>query len=253
MQPNTPEGFRHGYRCGRVAPYPLLQTILGGQNMRTISLIVVSLVCLTLFVALIPWTRRLTRQGGGEPATIEILLVGGLHPNEACAQVMARDVYKRLTERGVRVALYDVPYRYTLLALVDDPTTAVTDYSIPKGVRRLDVDLDGLDGLLKRRYPEALVFEFHNSEDTTPMFGIDPSKSVHDYEVGMIGPEFKRPYEIGTWRNVGRDGRPDKFLIEVPALLCSRGTVRRGAASPQPFANASGGIRSRTAMVASIL
>jgi len=191
--------------------------------MRTFNLVVVSLVCLTIFVALILWTRRLTRQGERETTEVEILLVGGLHPNETCAQVMAREVLGRLTERGVRVALFDVPYPSTLLALVDDPTRAVTDYSMLKGGRRLDVDLDGLDGLLKRRYPEALVFEFHNSEDTAPMFGIDPSKPVQEYEVGSIGPEFRRPYEIGTWRNIDRDGRPDKYLIEVPACYAPAG------------------------------
>ena len=148
---------------------------------------------------------------------IEILLVSGLHANEACAPLMAREVFERLGERGERVALFEVPYRYTLLAMIDDPAIAATDYSMPAGTNRLDMDLDGLDEDIGRRYPGALVFEFHNSEDTQPMLGIDPNKPVREYEVGTIGPRFERPYEVGAWCNVDRHGRPGKYLIELPA------------------------------------
>jgi hypothetical protein len=110
-----------------------------------------------------------------------------------------------------------VPYPYTLLALLDDPTIADTGYSMPPGKHRLDVDLEALDEHLARRYPGALVFEFHNSEDTQPMLGIDSRKPLQEYEVGTIGPRFARPYEIGTWLNVDRRGRPGKYLIEAPA------------------------------------
>jgi hypothetical protein len=151
------------------------------------------------------------------PSPVEILLVSGLHANEACTPLMAREVFRRLSERGVRVVHYEVPYPHTLLALIDHPAIAVTDYSMPAGRRRLDVDLDGLDDDLGRRYPGALVFEFHNSQDTQPMLGIEPRKPVQEYEVGPIGPGSERPYEIGTWRNVDRHGRPGKYLIEVPA------------------------------------
>ena len=77
--------------------------------------------------------------------------------------------------------------------------------------------LDGLDEDLRRRHPGALIFEFHNSEDTQPMLGIDPGKPVGEYEVGAIGPGSGRAYEIGTWRNVDSRGRPGKYLIELPA------------------------------------
>src|SRR4051794_38912234 len=97
---------------------------------------------------------------------VEILLVSGLHANEACTPMMAREVGRRLGERAGRVFHYDIPYPYTLLALIDHPAIAVTEYSMPTGGRRLDVDLDALDIDLGRRHPGALVFEFHNSEDT---------------------------------------------------------------------------------------
>ena len=128
---------------------------------------------------------------------VEILLVSGLHANEECAPLLARGVFKMVSERGARVALFEVPYPYTLLALIDDPAIAVTEYSMPPGKRRLDVDLDALDQYLERCYPGALVFEFHNSEDTQPMLGIDPRKPVQEYEVGTIGPRFERSFEIG--------------------------------------------------------
>ncbi|QEH35793.1 hypothetical protein OJF2_43500 [Aquisphaera giovannonii] len=130
---------------------------------------------------------------------------------------MAREVFLRLRERGRRAALHEIPYRYTLLALVDSPSTAATDYSMPAGGRRLDADLDGLDEDLRRRHPHALIFEFHNSEDTQPMLGIDPAKPACEYEVGPIGPGSARAFEIGTWRNVDHLGRPGKYLIELPA------------------------------------
>jgi hypothetical protein len=159
-----------------------------------------------------------TGHGGGQVSSpVEILLVSGLHANETCTPLMACEVLRRLSELGERVALYEVPYPYTLLALIDDPLIAVTDYSMPADKRCLDVDLDGLDEYLDRRYPGALIFEFHNMEDTQPMLGIDPAKPVQEYEVGTIGPEFERPYEIGTWRNIDRNGQTGKYLIEVPA------------------------------------
>lgn len=151
------------------------------------------------------------------PSPVEILLVSGTHPNEACAPLTAREVFLRLRERGQRVALHEIPYRYTLLALIDDSATAVTDYAMPAGERRLDVDLDGLDADLRRRHPGALIFEFHNSEDTSPMLGIDPARPTCDYQVGVIGPGPGRSYEIGTWRNVDDRGRHGKYLIELPA------------------------------------
>jgi hypothetical protein len=46
----------------------------------------------------------------------EILIVSGLHANEACAPLMAREVFRRLSERGVRIAHHEVPYPFTLLA-----------------------------------------------------------------------------------------------------------------------------------------
>jgi hypothetical protein len=92
---------------------------------------------------------------------------------------------------------------------------------MPVGGRRLDVDLDGLDEPLRRRNPGALIFEFHNSEDTQPMLGIDPGRPVQEYEVGSIGPGSGRPHEIGTWRNADHRGRPGKYLIEVPACYAS--------------------------------
>jgi hypothetical protein len=153
------------------------------------------------------------------PSPVEILLVSGLHPYEACAPLMARAVFRRLYAQGERIALYEVPGPFTWLALIDDPAVAVTTYSMPAERRRLDVDLDGLDELLGRRYPGALVFEFHNSEDTQPMLGIDPARSVNEYEVGEIGPGSERPYEIGCWRNLDDNGRPGKYLIEVPACF----------------------------------
>jgi hypothetical protein len=155
------------------------------------------------------------------PSPVEILLVSGTHPNEACAPLMAREVFLRLRERGQRVALYEIPYQYTLLALVDSSATAVTDYSVPAGGRWLDVNLDGLDEDLRQRYPGALIFEFHNSEDTQPMLGIDPGKPVCEYEVGAIGPGSGRAFEIGTWRNVDSLGRPGKYLIELPACYAT--------------------------------
>jgi len=184
--------------------------------MRRSSLIGVSLLCLALGAFLILRRRKFTgRRREAPPA--EILLVSGLHPNEVCAPLTARAVFARLSELGERVALYEIPYRYTLLALIDNPVTAETDYSMLAGGRRLDMDLDRLDDDLRRRYPGALVFEFHNSEDTQPMLGIDPRKPVGDYEVGPIGPGSGRPFEVGTWRNVDGEGRPGKYLVEVPA------------------------------------
>lgn len=151
------------------------------------------------------------------PPRFEILLVSGLHPNEACAPLIAHEVFAKLSQRGVSVAHYEVPYACTLVALIDDPGSAVPDYSMPAGGRVLDVDLDGLDELLRQRYPGSLVFEFHNAEDTHPMLGIDPRKPVECYAVGTLGPDLKRGHEIATWRNVDGQGRPGKYLIELPA------------------------------------
>jgi hypothetical protein len=129
---------------------------------------------------------------------IEILLVSGLHPNEACAPLMARKVFKRLSNRGARVAHCEIPYPYTLLALIDDPAAAVTDYSMPVGERRLDVDLDGIDELLQRQYPGAVIFEFHNSEDMQPLLGLNPGEPPREYQVGEMDSESKRPQGIAT-------------------------------------------------------
>ena len=106
---------------------------------------------------------------------IEILVVSGLHSNEACAPLMAREVLGKLRERGERVALFEVPYRYTLLAMIDDPTIAATDSSMPAGTNRLHMDLDGRtwlrvafstsfalnfdDGLVWRVYDSSSDFE----------------------------------------------------------------------------------------------
>ena len=65
--------------------------------------------------------------------------------------------------------------------------------------------------------PHALVFEFHNSEDSSAILAVDPAKPVCDYEVGTVGPGFIRPYEIATWRNIDPQGRPAKYLVETPA------------------------------------
>jgi hypothetical protein len=148
---------------------------------------------------------------------VEILLVSGLHANETCAPITARAVHRGLSAGGERVALFHVPYPKTFLALIDDPAAAESEYSMPAGRRCVDADLDELDDDLRRRFPRATVFEFHNSEDTRPMLGIDPRKPVRDYEVGLIGPGSDRPREVGAWRNIGRDGRPGKYVIEVPA------------------------------------
>lgn len=148
---------------------------------------------------------------------VEILLVSGLHANETCAPILAEVVARRLDRLGVGVELVHLPRSVTLLGFLDDPDSAMTSYSRPAGLYLLDMDLDGLDGELRRRYPGALIFELHNAEDTSRILTIDPSKPIEDYEVGTVGPHFVRPYEVGTWRNVDRDGRPAKYLIELPA------------------------------------
>ena len=152
---------------------------------------------------------------------VDVLLVSGVHANETCAPIMADKVHRQLSLLGLRVALYRVPHSYTLLALLDDPATAMTRYSNPPDASRPDLDLDGLDAILTQGYPDALVFEFHNSEDSDRIFGIDPAKPVCDYELGEIGPRFVRAYEIATWRNIDLEGRPTKFLIELPASYVS--------------------------------
>ena len=152
-------------------------------------------------------------------AAVEVLLISGLHANETCAPPMAEDVHRRLGRLKDRVALFHIPPTYTLLGLLDDPATAVTDYSAPAGQQRLDMDLDDLDDDLRRRFPGALHFEFHNVDDSAAILGIDPGKPPRDYEVGTVGPVFVMPYEIGTWRNVDPDGRPGKYLIEMPAAF----------------------------------
>jgi hypothetical protein len=180
---------------------------------------------MTVFAALLIGVHKSARDCGEQtvPSAVEILLVSGTHANEPCAPLMAREVLRVLREQRVPVDLYEIPYRYTLQAVIDDPAIAATEYSRPAGGRRLDVDLDALDERLRRRYPRALVFEFHNSEDTQPMLGIDLGKPVAEFEVGPIGPWSGRTHEIGTWRNVDRDGRPDKHLIEVPASYVLEG------------------------------
>ncbi len=149
--------------------------------------------------------------------SVDILLISGLHANERCAPLLAREVYRMLRQGAFGVCLVEIPFAHTLLALLDDPAAALPVYSLPAGMRRLDMDLDALDLELRRRYPGALAFEFHNAEDTHPMLGIEPARPVSEYEIGTIGPVLERSYEIGTWRNIDPDGRPGKFLIELPA------------------------------------
>ena len=84
---------------------------------------------------------------------IEILLVSGVHANETCASIVAHKVRRWISRLGLRVAAYRVPRSHTLLALLDDPATAMTRYSNPPDTSRLDMDLDGLDGDLMRRHP----------------------------------------------------------------------------------------------------
>ena len=119
---------------------------------------------------------------------------------------MAHEVYRRLIASGERVAHYQVPYPKTFLALIDDPAIAETDHSMPAGQRRLDVDLDGMDVDLARRYSQAMIFEFHNSEDTQPILRIDPTKPLLEYVVGTIRPGSDQFHEIGIWHNVDRLG-----------------------------------------------
>ena len=173
---------------------------------------------------------------------IDILLVSGTHANEACAPLIARGVFRMLSGHGARVAHCAGPNRYTLLAWIDHPEIAVTNYSIPAGERRLDVDLDTLDEPLGRLHPEALVLEFYNSEDTHPMLGIDPAKPVEEYEVGPIGPGASRTYEIATWRNVDSLGRPGKCLIEVPACYAPVGLAVRDRRRTAPRPAERGGV-----------
>jgi len=167
------------------------------------------------------------RSRGPTGRKVDILLVSGLHPNEACAPLFARHVFQTLKSRKAKVALVEIPRKFTLLALLDDPATAAPIYAKPAGSRRLDVDLDDLDARLKSEYPDALVFEFHNSEDTQPMFGIDRRKPVKDYEIGTIGPRFVWPYEVGTWQNVDEQGRPGKIVVELPAVYAAVDPERR--------------------------
>ena len=132
---------------------------------------------------------------------------------------MAREVFLRLRQRGQHVALYEVPYRYTLLALVDSPATAVTDYSMPAGGRRLDVDLDCLDEDTPPALSGALIFEFHNSEDTQPMLGIDPGKPVCEYEVGAIGPGSGRALRDRDLAEPGSPGPAGEIPDRASRLL----------------------------------
>jgi hypothetical protein len=103
------------------------------------------------------------------------------------------------------------------------------------GGGQLDVDLDGLDGYLGQRYPGALVFEIHNSEEPQPMPGIEPGKPVQEYEVGTVGPIFERPLErFARIIETGiRDGlRPTaKRLCMIPG---GRGSVRAGLRHGSP-------------------
>ena len=71
------------------------------------------------------------------------------------------------------------------------------------------------DVVLRRRFPRSVGFEFHSAR--TAWQRIDPSKPIEQYEIGVIMPVFTRFYEIGVWRNVV-DGKPGKYLIEVPAV-----------------------------------
>ena len=138
---------------------------------------------------------------------VEIFLVSGVHANETCAPIMAGEVFRGLGDESGKVALFLVAYRFSLPALIDDPADAETTFSTPAGNRLLDVDLDGLDRELKRRYPKAIVYEFHNAEETQPMLGVVPGQPVDEFEVG--------------WQNVDEQGRPGKYLIELPACYTS--------------------------------
>ncbi len=198
------------------------RSVGGWMSRLTLPLLILPTVCG-------PNNREARRTSGDG---VDVLLVSGVHANEICAPIMAQKVHQRLTRLGLRVALFRVPRSYTLLGLLDDPATAMTRYSRPLGTSRLDMDLDSLDGEFKQRYPGALVFEFHNGEDSDRIFGIEPTKPVQKYELGTIGPRFARPYEIGTWRNIDPDGHPSKFLIELPASYVSVGQnrlLRRGS------------------------
>ena len=150
----------------------------------------------------------------------KILLVSGPHANERCAPLVAEMVYQKLLLLHGHVEHLRIPYKYTLLANLDDPENAVPGYCMPKSGGGLDMDLDTIvgDEVLRCKFPDSTVFEFHNSRDVWKKFGIDPRKPIEEYEIGIVMPVFTRPYEIGTWRNVSPDGIPGKYVIEAPAV-----------------------------------
>lgn len=144
-----------------------------------------------------------------------ILLVSGLHSNEHAAPIVAKRVFHLLHKAGERVDLREVPYELTLLANLDEPENARPDYCIPKEPGLLDMDLEALVASLVDEHPGAVVFEFHNVSHTWDKLGITPDMRPEDFEVGVVAPQFTRPFQIGTWRNTGGNRQ---YLIELPAV-----------------------------------
>ncbi|MBI5723056.1 MAG: hypothetical protein HZA50_03780 [Planctomycetes bacterium] len=152
----------------------------------------------------------------------KILIISGPHANESCSPIFADKTYEKLLELDVSVEIIRIPHAYTLLANLDDPQNSIPDYCIPRVPGMLDMDLEGFtgDGIIRQKYPESLVFEFHCGKGLYAR--IAPDKPIRDYRIGefykhgMFVQDFK--YEIAWWRNISAGGTPGKTLIEMPVV-----------------------------------
>ena len=152
-----------------------------------------------------------------------ILLITGLHPNEACAPAIGDAVAHRLEELGTLVERLQVPREFTLLANLDGEDGASLRHCVRPYTSRLDRDLESLvgDEVLAETYPEHVAFEFHNYSDAgrNDKLAIEDGTPPDRWRIGDIAPGKTGPYEIGYWQNRPPGGVRGKYCLELPAVF----------------------------------
>jgi hypothetical protein len=149
----------------------------------------------------------------------KILLISGVHANEVCSAKIAAQVFNELQAKNYDVELYNVPWEYTLLGVLDGDSQADTRFCI-KDDGEIDTDLKGLvdEHVLNEKYPGSTTIEFHNYADTldNKYFYIEPGLPAEDFRIGNIYDDRAR-YEINFWQNRSPDDSiSGKYLIELP-------------------------------------
>ncbi len=149
-----------------------------------------------------------------------ILIISGVHPNEAVASCVAQHVTERLKNMGLDVHHLHLPYEITVLGNLDRVPSSTFDYCLfPDGCIDMDMTAKIGEEQIALAHSERLAFEFHNYPITffSNRLGVAATTRSAEYRIGDIGPGCSEQYEIGYWQNRPPSGIDGKYLIEMPA------------------------------------